>query len=1264
MPEPTKKAASAFTKKPKSSEAVAGGVVVFEAETEKTDTKVKWQRDSADIVASEKYLITADGNKHSLTITSISKEDDVIYSVIAGSSKVKFELKVKEQQEKTENAASSSPASAEGQPQASCEHEAPAESQQPDTRQDLTGLFLEKPQSGEVTMGANITFTAKVGSANLIKKPAVKWFKGKWMDLASKAGKHLQLKELYDRNTKVYTFEMQIIGAKANYSGAYRCEVSSKDKFDSCNFDLIVHEARVEEIDIRAAFRRTSLIPGGKRKSTAGGSSCDGAEEAGELDFSALLRKRDSFIKASNRATHVSNEPEVDVWDILKKAPASEYEKIAFQYGITDLRGMLKRLKRMKKEEKKSEAFLKKLDPAYQVDKGHKMKIVVEVADPDAEVKWLKNGQEIQMSGSKYIFENVGNKRILTINNCCLADDAAYQCVIGEEKCFTELFVKEPPVLILQSLEDQMAMKGERVEFECEVSEEGALVKWEKDGVELTREETFKYRFKKDGRKHYLIINEASKEDCGHYMVKTNGGESVAELMVQEKDLEVYQSIADLTVKAKDQAVFKCEVSDENVKGIWYKNGMEVKASDRVHITHIGRNHKLTIDDVKPEDEGDYTFVPEGYAFNLSAKLNFLEVKIDYVPRQDPPKIHLDCVGHTPETTIIVVAGNKLRLDVPITGDPAPTVVWTKADKGKTRPKKSEESSDMEFSADLMKDGKVISDTDGRVHVESLKDHCIFTIEGAERGDEGVYSVVVKNPAGEDTADITVKVVDVPDPPEAPKIVSLGEDWCNVQWEPPAFNGGQPVLGYVLERKKKKSYRWMRLNFDPHKGLTYEAKRMIEGMAYEMRIYAVNAIGMSRPSAPSQPFVPIAPTSEPHCLTVDDITDTSISLKWRPPERIGAAGMDGYTVEYCKEGTDEWVPAFEGLTERTSVNIKNLPTGEKMQFRVRAINVAGASAPASLAQPVTIREIMQRPKIWIPRSLRQTVVKKVGETINIVLPFQGKPRPKVTWTKDGEALDPKQVGIRNSDFDTILFIRRSELKDSGKYDVAVQIENMEDKASLHIQVVDKPGPPQNLKITEVWGFNVALEWKPPKDNGNCEITGYTIQKADKKTMEWFNVYDHYRRTNCVASDLIMGNEYIFRVFSVNMCGLSEEPCTSKDSAYIQKTGIMYKPPSYKEHDFSEAPKFTHPLVNRSVIAGYNATLSCALRGWPKPKVVWYKNKMDISNEPKFRMFSKQGVLTLEIRKPCPFDGGTYTCKAINDLGEAEVECKLEVRVRQ
>lgn len=51
-----------------------------------------------------------------------------------------------------------------------------------------------------------------------------------------------------------------------------------------------------------------------------------------------------------------------------------------------------------------------------------------------------------------------------------------------------------------------------------------------------------------------------------------------------------------------------------------------------------------------------------------------------------------------------------------------------------------------------------------------------------------------------------------------------------------------------------------------------------------------------------------------------------------------------------------------------------------------------------------------------------------------------------------------------------------------------------------ILLLDLPGPPEVLRIIDVWGFNVALEWKPPKDDGNCEITGYTVQKADKKTM--------------------------------------------------------------------------------------------------------------------------------------------------------------------
>ncbi|XP_041812151.1 myosin binding protein Ca isoform X2 [Chelmon rostratus] len=1082
---------------------------------------------------------------------------------------------------------------------------------------ELSGLFVVKPESTAATKGKDITFVAKVDSSNLLRKPNMKWLKGKWLDLGSKAGKHLQFKESYDRNTKIYTYEMSIIKVVDGDAGGYRCEVTSKDKCDSCTFEVTVEAVKEEQQDnILEAFKRSG----------------DAGEDAGDLDFSALLKKREK------KQEEVKEE--VDVWEILKAAKPCDYEKIAFEYGITDLRGMLKRLKKMKKvEPKKSDAFLKKLDPAYSVDKGKKIQLSVEVADPDVQVKWLKNGQEIKPS-AKYVFESVGNRRTLTINKCNLSDDAAYECVVGEEKCFTEVFVKEPPVTITKLLDDVHTVVGERVEFEVEVSEEGASVRWMKDGVELNRETAgSKYRFKKDGKRHILIINEATKEDIGMYYAFTNGGESKAELEVEDKELEVLQSIADLTVKSAEQAVFKCEVSDEKVTGKWFKDGVEVQPSDRIKMAHIGRTHKLTIDDVKPSDAGDYTFVPDGYALSLSAKLNFLEIKIDYVPRQDPPKIHLDTSSTGNKNTITVVAGNKLRLDVEITGEPAPTVCWMKGDQ-------------------------VVTEAEGRVRVETRKTLSSFVIEGAEKEDEGYYSITVTNPAGEDHAELFVKIVDVPNSPENVKCTSVGEDSAMITWDPPAFDGGVPIKGYLMERKKVGSSRWTKLNFDVYESTTYEAKKMIEGVLYEMRVFAVNGIGISQPSANSKPFMPIAPTSEPTRLMVDDVTDTTCALKWRPPEKIGAGGIDGYIIEYCKEGSDQWVQANEEPVGKNQYRVKGLPVGEKMLFRVMAVNIAGRSPPATLSQAVTVREIMEHPKIRLPRHLRTKLIALVGEKVNLVIPFQGKPRPVVTWFRDGVPLEDKTVGTRTSEVDTILFIRSAERTHSGKYTLSVQIENMSDSADIHIQVVEKPGPPIAVHVTEVWGFNVALEWKPPKDDGNSEIIGYTIEKADMKTKEWFMVYEHNRRPSCTVSDLVMGNEYSFRVFSENICGLSDEPGISKNTAIITKTGLAYNPPPFKEKDVTSSPKFTAPLVDRSVIAGYSTAISCAVRGYPKPKIIWMKNNMIIGGDAKYLMQNKQGVLTLNIRKPSLFDGGRYSCRAVNDLGQDEVECKLEVRAVQ
>uniref|UniRef100_A0A673KL88 Myosin-binding protein C, slow-type n=1 Tax=Sinocyclocheilus rhinocerous TaxID=307959 RepID=A0A673KL88_9TELE len=404
----------------------------------------------------------------------------------------------------------------------------------------------------------------------------------------------------------------------------------------------------------------------------------------------------------------------------------------------------------------------------------------------------------------------------------------------------------------------------------------------------------------------------------------------------------------------------------------------------------------------------------------------------------------------------------------------------------------------------------------------------------------------------------------------------------------------------------------------------------------------------------------LAVTSEPTMLVVDDVTDTTVTMKWRPPDTIGAAGLDGYQVEYCIEGTDEWIHANKELIEKTRYTITGLPVEAKILVRIKAINAAGASPPRTTQHSILVKEVIEPPKIRIPRHLKQTYIRKVGEVVNLVMPFVGKPRPKVNWLKEGQPID-QTISIRNSDCDSIMFIRKAERKHSGKYELSVQVENHIDTAMLDIQIVDLPGPPQAVKIEEVWGNNVALDWNPPKDNGNAPIIGYTIQKADKKTMEWYTCIEHYHRTCITISDLVVGNEYFFRIYSENMVGLSESATATKDSALIVKEGLQLKIPEYNDRDFTEPPIFTQPLINTFAIAGYNATLNCSVRANPRPKVIWMKNKITIIDDPRYRMFSNQGVCTLEIRKPSPFDGGVYTCKAINDLGEAQVDCKLEVK---
>lgn len=72
-------------------------------------------------------------------------------------------------------------------------------------------------------------------------------------------------------------------------------------------------------------------------------------------------------------------------------------------------------------------AFLKRLESCYSVEKGKKIVLRCEVVDPDIQVKWLKNGQEIKPS-AKYVIKHTHMPTHTHTHYCLLCSKGIQSC--------------------------------------------------------------------------------------------------------------------------------------------------------------------------------------------------------------------------------------------------------------------------------------------------------------------------------------------------------------------------------------------------------------------------------------------------------------------------------------------------------------------------------------------------------------------------------------------------------------------------------------------------------------------------------------------------------------------------------------------------------------------------------------------------------------------------------------------------------------------
>ena len=90
-----------------------------------------------------------------------------------------------------------------------------------------------------------------------------------------------------------------------------------------------------------------------------------------------------------------------------------------------------------------------------------------------------------------------------------------------------------------------------------------------------------------------------------------------------------------------------------------------------------------------------------------------------------------------------------------------------------------------------------------------------------------------------------------PDSPSQPTVSDITATQMRVSWTPPDFDGGTPIIGYLIEYKKSSSTNWVRVSMHRSTDATIIANDLHENTQYQFRVSAENQIGLGSCSTSS-----------------------------------------------------------------------------------------------------------------------------------------------------------------------------------------------------------------------------------------------------------------------------------------------------------------------------------------------------------------------------------------------------------------------------
>uniref|UniRef100_A0A8C2Q657 Neuronal cell adhesion molecule n=1 Tax=Cyprinus carpio TaxID=7962 RepID=A0A8C2Q657_CYPCA len=181
------------------------------------------------------------------------------------------------------------------------------------------------------------------------------------------------------------------------------------------------------------------------------------------------------------------------------------------------------------------------------------------------------------------------------------------------------------------------------------------------------------------------------------------------------------------------------------------------------------------------------------------------------------------------------------------------------------------------------------------------------------------------------------------------------------------------------------------------------------------------------------------------------------------------------------------------------------------------------------------------------RILRPPEYREVQRSRDVVFECKAKHDPSLvpsmTWLKDdGELPDDERFRV-DSDSLTITDVTES---DAGTYTCIINTTLDQDSASAQLTVVEQPGAPTDLELTDLVARSVQLTWTPGEEH-NSRIKKFLIQYEDAlhQSGVWHNLTEVPGTKTTAHLKLSPYVHYSFRVLALNNVGFSRPSMPSR-----------------------------------------------------------------------------------------------------------------------